>query len=270
MHKTVIEAEKGNWDISLKELLNYKDLFLILAYRDFKVKYAQTFLGFIWAFLQPAATLLIFTLVFGRAVKVDTGSIPYPVFALTGLVAWTYFSFVMAQAGDSIIGAQQMVKKIYFPRLIIPLAKSIVGFVDFAIAFLFLMVLLVIFRVTPSHNLIFLPVFILQVVVASLGIGIWLSALNIRYRDFKHLVPFLIQLGLYVSPVGYPSDLVPEKYQLIYHLNPVVGIIEGFRFSILGESLNQYSILSALISLIIFLSSIFYFKKVEKVMADLV
>jgi lipopolysaccharide transport system permease protein len=274
-HRIIVDANKSRFSINLKELLDYKDLFLILAYRDLRVRYAQTFLGVTWAFVQPAATLLIFTVVFGRAVKVDTGGIPYPVFAITGMTAWTYFAFVLNQSGNSIIGAQEMVKKIYFPRLVIPLSKALVGFVDFLIAFAILIVLMAIYQVTPSINLVFLPVFVLLTLVSSLAVGVWLSALTIRYRDFQHVVPFLVQLGLYATPIAYPSETIinnlPKWGTVLYYLNPMAGVVEGFRWSILGGiSPNPFAYLSFGIVALLFISSFVYFKRVEKIMADIV
>lgn len=274
-HRIVVDANKSRFSINLKELLHYKDLFLILAYRDLRIRYAQTFLGLTWAFLQPAATLLIFTVVFGRAVKVDTGGIPYPVFAITGMTAWTYFAFVLNQSGNSIIGAQEMVKKIYFPRLIIPLSKALVGFVDFLIAFAILIVLMISYRVVPSANLVFLPFFILLTIVSALAVGIWLSALTIRYRDFQHVVPFLVQFGLYATPIAYPSETIinnlPKWAILLYYLNPMAGVVEGFRWSILGGTPpNHFAYLSFGIVVVLFSSSLLYFKRVEKIMADIV
>jgi lipopolysaccharide transport system permease protein len=271
MQKLIINANKKGIQLNLKEIFYYKDLLYTLAYKDFKVRYAQTFLGFLWAFIQPAITLLIFSLIFGRAVKVDTGGIPYPLFALCGMIPWTYFSFVMSQAGNSIIGAQSMIKKIYFPRLIMPLSKAIVGLIDLGIVLLFLSFVLVYFSYYPSANILFLPVFLLFAVLAGAGVGIWLSALTIRFRDFQHIIPFMVQLGLYASPIAYPASIIPDQYQLIYHLNPVAGVVEGFRWSILGYGvMNIYTVLSFLIIIILFITSLLYFKSVEKVMADIV
>lgn len=269
MYRLVIKAEK-NYQINFKELLYYKDLFFILAYRDFKVRYAQTMLGIVWAFIQPATTLLIFTVVFSRVVKVNTGNLPYPLFALSGMIAWTYFSFIMSQAGNSIINAQQMVKKVYFPRLIIPLSKAAVGFIDFIIALIFLVFIMIYYRFTPSANIVWLPLCTVALVVTALGVGIWLSALTTRYRDFQHIIPFVVQLGMYATPIAYPSTLVSEDYQLVYHFNPMAGIVELFQWSILGtQSVTTYSFISIFIGIILFLTSIVYFKKVERVMADL-
>ncbi len=265
------DSRKKGIALDIKELFEYGDLFLILAYRDLRVRYAQTFLGLFWAFLQPAATLIIFILIFGKAVRVDTGEVPYPLFALTGMAAWAYFSFVLSQSGQSIIGAQEMVKKIYFPRLVIPLSKAMVAFVDFLIAMIFVILLMLIYQYPLTSRLIWFPFFFLINIIAALSVGIWLSALTIRFRDFIHVIPFLVQFGLYATPVGYPASLIPEKYQFIYHLNPMAGVVEGFRYALLGVGeINSLSYLSFLIVGLLFISGILYFKKVEKVMADIV
>lgn len=275
MDKIIVDANKGSFSLNLKELFSYRDLFLILAYRDLRVRYAQTFLGLAWAILQPLITLLIFTLVFGRFIKVETGAIPYPVFALCGMVAWTYFAFVMNQSGNSIIGAQEMVKKIYFPRLVIPLSKAVVGLVDLGIAFFLLIVLLLIYRVDISANIIVLPFFLLLMALSALAVGIWLSALTIRYRDFQHIIPFLVQVGLYATPVAYPSEVVinslPDWGIFLFYLNPMAGVIEGFRWSILNYgALHSLSYISFGAVMVLFLTGLAYFKRVEKIMADIV
>lgn len=271
MSKLVVDSQKKGVSLNLKELFSYRDLFLILAYRDLRVRYAQTFLGLTWAILQPITTLFIFVIIFGRAIKVDTGGIPYPLFALTGMVNWTYFSFVLNQSGNSIISAQEMVKKIYFPRLIIPLSKAIVGFVDFLVTAIFLLILMVYYKMYPPANVLYAPIFVVCTILASLGVGIWLSALTIRYRDFQHIVPFLVQIGLYATPIAYPSSLIPDKYLTLFYLNPMAGIVEGFRWSLLGVgTINNYIFLSLAVIILIFVSGVFYFKKVEKVIADIV
>ncbi|MTI32491.1 ABC transporter permease [Xanthovirga aplysinae] len=270
-NKLIIDANSSPFALNLKELFRYRDLFWVLAMRDFKVRYAQTFLGFLWAFIQPLATLIVLTFVFGKAVKVDTGGVPYPLFALSGMVAWTYFAFVMSQSGNSIIGAQEMVKKIYFPRLVIPLSKAIVGFVDLGITFLFMVTLMIFYEFVPSVNMIYLPFFLIMAVMAALSVGIWLSALTIRYRDFQHVVPFMVQFGLYATPIAYPASAFPEKYQWVMHLNPMAGVVEGFRWSILGGNPpSNYMYLSFVLVILLVFSALFYFKKVEKVMADIV
>jgi lipopolysaccharide transport system permease protein len=271
MDKIIINAEKGNISLNLKELISYKDLFFTLAYRDLRVRYAQTFLGLLWAVIQPLTTLVIFTVVFGRAMNVNTGGIPYPLFALAGMTAWTYFSFVMSQAGNSIIEAEGMVKKIYFPRLIIPISKAVVGLVDFIVSLAFSFVLMVYYRYPPSFEIIYLPFFLLLTIISSLAVGIWLSALTIRFRDFKHIVPFMVQIGLYVTPIAYPASLIPLKYQPYFFLNPMAGIVEGFRWCLLGAAPpSPYSYISYAIILILFISGLYYFRKVERIIADIV
>lgn len=275
MYKLVVDANQRGLKLNLKELFHYRDLFLILAYRDLRIRYAQTFLGLLWAVIQPLFTLIIFTVVFGRVAQVDTGGVPYPLFAVCGMGAWSYFSFVLNQSGNSIIGAQEMVKKIYFPRLVIPLSKALVGFVDFAIALALIVLLMFYYGFMPSGNIVFLPVFILLTIISALAVGIWLSALTIRYRDFQHIVPFLVQFGLYATPVGYMAgDVVknlPEWAVYIFYANPMAGVVEGFRWCILGgEAPNVYAYFSFAVVLLLFISGLFYFKRVEKVMADIV
>lgn len=275
MQKIVVDANKSKFSLNLLELVEYRDLFLVLAYRDFRVRYAQTFLGLIWAIVQPVATLLIFILVFGRAMKVETGTIPYPVFATAGLACWTYFSFVLNQSGNSIIGAQELVKKIYFPRLIIPLSKALVGFVDFAVTLLFLGVLMLFYQIVPALSIVYTIIFILLTIITALSIGIWLSALTIRYRDFQHVIPFLVQFGLYATPIAYPASFItsnlPDWAGSLYYLNPMVGVVEGFRWSFLGgEPLHDLSYVSFIVVIILFLSGLLYFRRVERIMADIV
>lgn len=275
MTRIVVDANKGSFSLNLKELFSYRDLLLILAYRDLRVRYAQTFLGLAWAFLQPVLSLIIFTLVFGRFVKVDTRGVPYPLFALCGMVAWTYFAFVMNQSGNSIIGAQQMVKKIYFPRLVIPLSKAIVGLVDFFIAFFLLAVLMMYYHVPISSTILILPIFIALTILSALAVGIWLSALSIRFRDFQHVTPFLVQIGLYVTPIAYPGEVVigtlPDFGVVLFYLNPMAGIVEGFRWCILGQGgLHAVTYVSFVMVIVFFVAGLFYFKKVEKLMADIV
>ncbi|MDF9801108.1 lipopolysaccharide transport system permease protein [Catalinimonas alkaloidigena] len=274
-HKVIIDANKSVLSLDLKELFSYKDLFYTLAQRDFKVKYAQTFLGFAWAFIQPFMTLIVFALVFSRGLRLNTGEIPYILFAACGLAAWTYFSSVMNQAGNSIIGSQGMVQKIYFPRLIIPLSKALVGLIDFFIALLIIFLLLIFYQYAPSPNIIFLPFFILMAVIAALGVGIWLSALTIRYRDFQQIVPFLVRFGMFFTPVAYPAsifaDRIPNWALIIYYLNPIAGVIDGFRWTVLGtDPPNILSYVSFFVVILLFISSLFYFKKVERTIADII
>lgn len=275
MSKVIIDANRSIWHLNLRELFDYKDLFYTLAYRDFRVKYAQTFLGFAWAFIQPVLTLLVFSLLFSRGLQVDTQGVPYLLFAACGLAAWTYFSSVMGQAGSSIIGAQGIVQKIYFPRLVIPLSKAVVGLIDFGITLGVIFFLMLYYQYVPSSNIIFLPAFILAAIISALGVGIWLSALSIRYRDFQHIVPFLVRFGMFFTPVAYPSSIIvnriPDWASVVYFLNPIAGIVEGFRWCILGTNPpGMLSYISFGVVLLLFISSLFYFKKVEKTIADIV
>ena len=271
MHKLLIDADQKNLSLNLRELYAYRDLLLILAYRDLRVRYAQTFLGVLWAVIQPLATLAIFILVFDRVVKVETGNIPYALFAVSGMSMWLYFSTVMSQAGNSIIGAQQMIQKIYFPRLVIPLSKALVGLVDLLIGLAFLVGIMAMYCYVPSANVIFLPIFVLLNILAAVSVGIWLSTLTIRFRDFQYVVPFMVQFGLYATPVGYPSAMIPEKYKLLFFLNPVAGVIEATRWSLFGDSpFPVYAYLSFAVIGMLFVSGIYYFRRTEKIMADIV
>lgn len=274
-YTTKVNATDSSLKLNLKELFRYKDLFIVLAYRDLRVRYAQTFLGLLWALIQPLTTLIIVSIVFGRFVKVDTGNIPYPVFAVIGISLWTYFSFVLSQSGSSVIGAQEMVKKIYFPRLVIPLSKAVVGFVDFGVALLLLIGLFFYYGIIPSSNIVFLPVFLILTIISSLAVGIWLSALTIRYRDFQYVVPFFVQFGLYLTPIAYPTDVVvnnlPKWATFLFYLNPMAGIVEGFRWSLLGGTAPMgYFWVSIIFVFILFISGLYYFRKIERIMADII
>lgn len=274
MHKTIIKAGKKSIFPDLKELIRYKDLFLTLSWRDFKVRYAQTTIGLVWAFLQPVVTIIILSMVFGQFVGVET-PVPHLLYTVSGMSIWAYFAYVLTNSGNSIIANQGMVKKIYFPRLIIPLSKAMVGLIDFAITFLILIVLMVYYQVMPSSNAWLAPVFILIGMLAALGAGIWLSALTVRYRDFQHVVPFIVQIGLYVTPVAYPAEFavqdLPKWASTLYFLNPMAGVIQGFRWSLFGgEAPGGLFWVSLIMVLFLFISSLFYFRKVEDEMADYV
>jgi len=274
MERLIIDASKKNYIPNVKELFRYKDLFWTLAWRDFKVRYAQTTIGLLWAILQPVVTIGILALVFGRFVGVKT-DVPYLLYNVSGMAIWTYFSYVLTNSGNSIISAQQMVKKIYFPRLIIPLSKAVVGLIDLAVVFLILAVLMIYYHQVPSANIWLMPLFILLAMIASLGAGIWLSALTVRFRDFQFILPFIVQIGLYITPIAYPAEFamktLPEWAAKIYFLNPMAGIIQGFRWSLFGgEVPGGYFWISVIMVFILFVSGLFYFRKVEDEMADFV
>jgi lipopolysaccharide transport system permease protein len=271
MSRLIINAEGKAPKINFKELYHYKDLLWIMAYRDFKVRYAQTFLGVIWALIQPLFTLLIFTFIFHKAARINTGEIPYPLYVLSGMSAWSYFAFVMGQAGNSLISSQGLIQKVYFPRLIIPLSKALVGLIDMAIVLTFLFFIILFYHFPISTNIICLPFFILANIILALGVGIWVSALTIRFRDFQFIIPFLIQFGMYAAPIAYPTTIIPEKYLLLFSLNPTTGIIQGYRWSILGGNPpGSELIFSLIITFFIFLTGVFYFKRTERIMADII
>ena len=275
MSKTIIDANKSILSLDLKELFHYKDLFYTLAYRDFKVRYAQTFLGLAWGVIQPVLTLLVFGLLFGKGLEIDTQGVPYVLFAACGLAGWTYFSSVMGQAGNSIIGAQSMVQKIYFPRLIIPLSKAVVGLIDFAITLVIILLLMLVYKYLPSANIGYLPLFVVMAIMSALGVGIWLSALTIRFRDFQQIVPFLVRFGMFFTPVAYPAEIIikrlPNWAAIVYYLNPIAGVVEGFRWSIVGGSPpSSLAYVSFGVVIVLFVTSLFYFKKVERTIADIV
>ena len=274
MPKLIIDANKRRLIPDFKELFRYKDLFLTLSWRDFRVRYAQTTIGLLWAVLQPVVTLLILSLVFGKFVGVKT-EVPHLLFTVAGMSIWTYFSYVMTNSGSSIIASQEMVKKIYFPRLIIPLSKAVVGFIDFGVALVILIALMIYFQVAPSSNIWAAPLFLFTGIIAALGVGIWLSALSVRYRDFQHVVPFLVQIGLYITPIAYPAEFatkqLPEWAANIYFLNPMAGVVQGFRWSLFGGTPpGQLMWVSVIMIGVIFITGLLYFNKVEKNMADYV
>ncbi len=268
--QTIIEARKNPFKIDWKEIFAYRDLLWTLTWRDIRVQYAQTALGLAWAIINPLLNILLFSFVFGIVAKVDTGNVPHLLFTTVGMCGWTYFSTLMTNASNSIISAQGMVSKIYFPRLIIPLSKAIAAFIDFGISFVILIAMLVYFRFVPSINIVFLPFFIFMTVLSGLAGGIWMSALTIRYRDFQHITPLIIRIGMYATPIAYAASSVPSKYQFLFYLNPVAGIVEGFRWSILGgKAPDPMSYVSYVVVGLLFVSGLFYFNKMERTMADI-
>lgn len=272
-HK-IIDASQSSIIPDFKELYRYKDLFLTLTWRDFRVRYAQTTIGLLWALLQPVVTLFILSMVFGKFVGVKT-EVPHLLFTMSGMAIWTYFSFVMSNAGNSIIANQGMVKKIYFPRLIIPLSKAAVGLIDLGISLLIMIALMIWYGVAPSINVFFAPLFLFVGMIAALAVGIWLSALTVRFRDFQHIVPFMVQIGLYITPIAYPAEFamkeLPKWAATLYYLNPMAGVVQGFRWSLFGgEAPGWMMYVSFSMIFVIFISGLFYFKKVEDEMADYV
>lgn len=268
--ENVYTASKGSGILPyLKKVYSYRKMILILSKRDLKMQYAQTLLGVLWSAIQPITGLVVFTFFFVYVFKIDTGGIPYPLVALTGIIPWYYFTNVMANAGTSLVDNQDLIRRLYFPRLILPLSKALNALVDLGVAFLVYTLLAVYYGQIPGKALLLLPVVLLLLAVLSLTLGIWLSALTIRFRDLQRIIPYLVNLGIWFTPVFYPASLVPEEVQPFLYLNPMAGIIEGLRFSLLGT--GTFSIAYAypwVIVFIAFVAGLLYFRKTEKIVSD--
>jgi homopolymeric O-antigen transport system permease protein len=271
-HMLIIEAgrtERHYW----KDLWRYRELFYFLAWRDILVRYKQTAIGLAWALLRPMLTMLAFTLVFGKLAKLPSGGVPYPILVFAALLPWQFFSNAFTEAGNSLISNAGMISKVYFPRLVVPTSSVIVSFVDFLISGIILVALMLWYGFVPGPRILSLPLFIFIAFIAAMGAGLWIAALNVKYRDFRYIIPFVVQFGLYVSPVGFSSTIVPEKWRLLYSLNPMVGVIDGFRWAILGGNTPLYwpgFLLSLALVVVIFATSILYFRKTEKTFADVI
>ncbi|MDW8129035.1 MAG: ABC transporter permease [Bryobacterales bacterium] len=240
-----IEPSRGWVSLKLRELWEYRELLYFLTWRDIKVRYKQTVLGAAWALLQPFMTMVVFSLFFGRLARIPSDGLPYPIFALAGLVPWQFFAYGLNQASNSLVGSANLIKKVYFPRLIIPLSSVLAGAVDFALAFGLLVAMMLYYGVAPGWNALWLPAFFLLSFVTSLGVGLWLSALNVEYRDVRYLVPFLVQFWMYATPIAYPSSLLREPWRTVYGLNPMAGVVEGFRWALLGAKTQPGPLIAA-------------------------
>jgi len=270
-YKIVSSSEVPSFYSRVVEIWEYRELLLMLAWRDFRVKYAQSFLGFIWALINPIITLVVLSFIFGTVAKVDTMGIPHSLYTLAGLCGWTFFASLAADSGRSVLNAQEMIKKIYFPRLVLPLSKTFTSLIDFGIVLLCLAVLMVIYQYPPTIQLIWLPFFVFLAILAGIASGIWVSALTIRFRDFQHVMPLVLRIGMYATPVAFPASAVPEKYQFLFFLNPLAGVVEGMRWSLLGTSeFPPYIWLSLGILLLLFISGWIYFSRMERVIADII
>jgi lipopolysaccharide transport system permease protein len=267
-----IRPERGWLSLDLSGLWAYRELLYFLIWRDVKVRYKQSVLGAGWAILQPLLTMLVFTVVFGRFAKVPTGDIPYPLFSLTALLPWNYFASAVGRSGTSIVSSSNLVSKVYFPRLIVPIAAAAAPIVDFAIAFVILIVMQFYYGMSPSWAVLTLPLFLLLAFATALAVSLWLSALNVRYRDVGYLIPFLLQIGMFVTPVAYPATLVPEKWRLLYSLNPMAGVVEGFRWALLGRGAapDQWMLVSIGAVLLILVTGLMYFHHTEDTFADII
>jgi lipopolysaccharide transport system permease protein len=272
MTQLIIEAghtERQYW----RDLWRYRELFYFLSWRDLLVRYKQTFVGVGWSVIRPLLTMLVLTVVFGKLGKMPSGGVPYPLLVLCGMLPWQFFSSSMTESGNSLVTNSNLISKVYFPRMVVTGSSVITSFVDFLISVLFLVALMIWYRYTPPVTVLILPLFVLLVFAASLGVGLWIAALMVKYRDFRFIVPFIVQFGLYISPVGFQSSVVPERFRLLYALNPMVGVIDGFRWCLLGVRSGIYmpALIIAVIEVGVLVGSgIWYFRKTEQTFADVI
>jgi lipopolysaccharide transport system permease protein len=267
----VREPQKGI-SLRLREIYEYHELIYFLIWRDLKVRYKQTALGVSWAILQPFMTMVVFTIFFGNLAKIPSDGIPYPIFSFTGLLPWQLFSNAMSNASNSLVNNRDLITKVYFPRVILPFSSIIAGLVDFCIAFVILVFMMMYYGIVPSVAVLTLPLFILLAMATAQAISLWLSALNVEYRDVRHLIPFMTQMWLFVTPIAYPSSLVPEKWQFLYGLNPMAGVVEGFRWALLGKSNINMSLvlISSVMVACLLIGGLMYFRRMERTFADVV
>ena len=267
-----IAPSKGWVSLRFGELWEYRELLYFFVWRDVKVRYKQTALGTAWAVIQPFMTMVVFSLFFGRLAKMPSDNIPYPIFAFAALVPWTFFANGLSQASNSVVGSSSLITRVYFPRLIVPLASIAAGLVDFVIAFFVLLAMMLYYGLVPTLNVIWLIPFVLLACITSLGVGLWFSALSVAYRDVRYIVPFITQFWLFATPIAYPSSLLRQPWRTIYGLNPMVGVVEGFRWALLGTNTAPGPIIaiSTGVALIILVTGAFYFRRLEKTFADTV
>jgi len=265
-----IDPSSGWVSLRLGELWEYRELLYFLVWRDIKVRYKQTALGAAWAILQPVLTMVVFSVFFGRLAKVPSDGIPYPVFALAALVPWQLFAYAVSESTNSLVVSQNLIKKVYFPRLVIPVASVLAGLVDFAISFVALIGLMAYYGIRPTPAIAILPLFILLAVASALCVGLWLSALNVEFRDVRYTIPFLTQFWMFLTPVAYPSSLIPEKWRAVFGLNPMAGVVEGFRWALLGKATSLGSLLAVSVAVVVVLlfGGLVYFRRMESTFAD--
>jgi lipopolysaccharide transport system permease protein len=269
---TVIKPSQGWVSLKLRELWEYRELLYFLTWRDIKVRYKQTALGAAWAIIQPFFTMVVFSLFFGALAHIPSDGIPYPIFSYAALVPWTFFANGLTQSSNSLVGSANLIKKVYFPRLAVPISTVLSGVVDFLLAFVVLLGMMFWFGITPTANVVWLPVFLLLALITALGVGLWLSAMNVQFRDVRYAVPFLTQFWLFATPIAYPSSLLSEPWQTLYGLNPMAGVVEGFRWALLNTNTvpGPLILVSAAAALMILVSGAFYFRRMEKTFADVV
>jgi lipopolysaccharide transport system permease protein len=267
-----VQPSRGWVALKLGELWEYRELLYFLMWRDVKIRYKQTALGAAWAIIQPVFTMIVFSLFFGHLAKIDSDGVPYPIFSYAALLPWTFFANGLSQSSNSLVTSTNLITKVYFPRLIIPIATVLSGVLDFALAFLVLLGMMFYYGIAPTANVFWLPAFLLLALVIALGVGLWLSALNVEYRDVRYVVPFITQFWLFATPIAYSSSLLSEPWRMMYGLNPMVGVVEGFRWALLGTNTRPGPMIavSSAAALIILISGAFYFRRMEKTFADIV
>jgi len=268
----IIEPRKSNLSWDLKELWRYRELLFFLVWRDVKVRYKQTVVGFGWAIIRPLLTMVVFTIFFGKVAKVPSDGFPYPIFSYSGLLLWTYFSQALSNSSDSLVGSSNLISKVYFPRIIIPLASSLSAVVDYAIASVILLLMMLYYKIFPNINIILLPVILVFTFLITTGMGLWLSALNVKFRDVRYVLPFFIQLLIFLTPVIYPVDFIPDRFRWLIYLNPIAGLIDAHRACILGYETLNFGLLfiSLIVGIIIFATGLNYFRKTESFFADII
>ncbi len=271
-HRIVIEPQKGWISLNLLEVWRYRDLLTMLVWRDFSCRYRQSVLGAGWAIVRPVLSVLVFTVIFGRIAKLPSDGIPYPLFSFAAMMPWLYFSTALANATNSVVGGQGLLTKVYFPRLVLPLASICSGLGDLVIQFVLLIALMLWYGAAPTWSVLLVPFFIFECMVVSLALGLWLTALNVKYRDINQLVPFVVQIWMYLTPIVYSSTMVPHRYRALYSLNPLVGVVDGFRWAMLGQTAPDWSMLaiSSTVVVILFVSGLYYFRRVEQTFADII
>jgi len=268
----VIRPSRGWIALNLRDLWHYRELIYFLTWRDIKVRYKQTVLGATWAILQPFLTMVVFSIVFGRLARIPSDGLPYPIFAYCALLPWQLFAHALTESSNSLVANERLITKVYFPRLVVPISAVLAGLLDFLIAFIVLIGMMVYYHVRPTAAVWTLPLFLLLAVAAALGVGLWLSALNVQYRDVRYTIPFLTQFWLFATPVAYPSTLVPESWRALYGVNPMAGVVEGFRWALLGKTEGPGALLvvSVAIVILILVGGLYYFRRMEKTFADVV
>jgi len=266
----VIKPTRGWAALNLRDLWLYRELIFFMTWRDLKVRYKQTVLGVGWAIFQPFLTMVVFSIFFGNLADVPSDGVPYPIFSYTALIPWTLFSKALQDASRSLVANSHMITKVYFPRIILPISSVSAGVVDFLIAFVVLLGMMFYFNITPTVNIWMLPLYLLLALITAIAVGLWLSALNVLYRDINYILPFLTQFWMYLTPIAYPSSMVPEQWQAIYAINPMTGVVEGFRWALLGtgQPPGLMTLVSAIVAVLLLISGMFYFKRMERLFAD--